>query len=146
MRQYRGIPIDGKDFVYGWYMEHPFKDDPQKPLSVIVQDEVPIEVVPETVGQYTGLKDKKRTEEFPEGQEIYEGDILIDNNEWGEEHQPTFRQEGDIVEVVWLNSEAEYMFENITNPKDGHMIMSANRELEVIGTIHTHPELLSERK
>jgi hypothetical protein len=26
--------------------------------------------------QYTGLKDKKRTEQFPEGQEIYEGDIL----------------------------------------------------------------------
>jgi hypothetical protein len=25
--------------------------------------------------QYTGLKDCKRTEEFPEGQEIYEGDI-----------------------------------------------------------------------
>ena len=26
--------------------------------------------------QYTGLKDKKRTEEFPEGQEIYEGDVV----------------------------------------------------------------------
>jgi len=26
--------------------------------------------------QYTGLKDSKRTKEFPEGQEIYDGDIL----------------------------------------------------------------------
>ena len=29
-----------------------------------------------TFMQYTGLKDKKRTEEFPEGQEIYEGDVV----------------------------------------------------------------------
>jgi len=28
------------------------------------------------VCQYTGLKDSKRTEEYPEGQEIYEGDII----------------------------------------------------------------------
>ncbi len=159
MRPYRAIPIDGKDFVYGWYFERG-KDAyiinnegflylhiaqpplPKGPMLLCLTEEHFIEVIPETVGQATGLKDKKRTEEFPEGQEIYEGDILIDNNEWGEEHQPTFRQEGDIVEVVWLDSEAEYMFENITNPKDGHMIMSANRELEIIGTIHTHPELL----
>lgn len=26
--------------------------------------------------EFTGLKDSKRTEEFPDGQEIYEGDIL----------------------------------------------------------------------
>ena len=26
--------------------------------------------------QFTGLKDSKRTKEFPDGQEIYEGDIL----------------------------------------------------------------------
>mgnify|MGYP001615428661 CR=1 FL=1 len=28
------------------------------------------------VMQYTGLKDKKRTKEFPTGQEIYEGDLI----------------------------------------------------------------------
>ncbi len=36
----------------------------------------PYKVDGETVGQYTGLKDSKRTKEFPEGQEIYEGDIV----------------------------------------------------------------------
>ena len=44
------------------------------------------EVDPETVGQYTGLKDSKRTAEYPEGQPIYEGDILQNrigsNNTW----------------------------------------------------------------
>ena len=33
-------------------------------------------VVPETVGQYTGLRDCKRTKEYPEGQMIFEGDIM----------------------------------------------------------------------
>ena len=33
-------------------------------------------VAAETVGQYTDLKDKKRTKEYPEGQEIYDSDIL----------------------------------------------------------------------
>ena len=33
-------------------------------------------VDPETVGQYIGEKDCKRTEEHPEGQEIFEGDDL----------------------------------------------------------------------
>lgn len=28
--------------------------------------------------RYTGLRDKKRTKKFPEGQEIYEGDIIND--------------------------------------------------------------------
>ena len=31
-------------------------------------------------GEYTGLKDKKRTKEYPEGQEIYEGDIVRTDN------------------------------------------------------------------
>ncbi len=35
-----------------------------------------IEVDPKTVGQYTGLHDRKQTEQYPDGQEIYDGDIL----------------------------------------------------------------------
>ena len=31
----------------------------------------------EGVMQYTGLRDSRRTEEYPEGQEIYESDIII---------------------------------------------------------------------
>jgi len=33
-------------------------------------------VIPETVGQYTGVNDSKRTAEYPDGQPIYEGDII----------------------------------------------------------------------
>lgn len=34
------------------------------------------QVNPKTIGQYTGLKDSKETNEFPEGEEIYEGDLF----------------------------------------------------------------------
>jgi uncharacterized phage protein (TIGR01671 family) len=33
-------------------------------------------VDPATVGQYIGLRDNKRTDEFPKGQRIFEGDIV----------------------------------------------------------------------
>jgi len=68
MRPYRGMTEDGK-WVKGWYAE--YNGNP-----VIYPFEklwMPHPVIPETVGQSTGLKDSKRTEEYPEGKEIYEG-------------------------------------------------------------------------
>lgn len=35
-----------------------------------------VEIDPSTLAQATGIRDNKRNEEFPEGQEIYKGDIL----------------------------------------------------------------------
>ena len=35
-----------------------------------------VPVKPETVCQYSGLRDDKRTEEYPEGQRMFEGDIV----------------------------------------------------------------------
>ncbi len=34
------------------------------------------EVIPETVGQFTGLYDSKRTKRYPAGQPVFEGDLL----------------------------------------------------------------------
>lgn len=39
-----------------------------------------VEVIPETVGQYTGLNDKERSRFFPHGKEIFDGDKYKDAN------------------------------------------------------------------
>jgi len=75
--KFRGKRVDNGEWVYGSLIGS----------DVIVGDIIEFteeyfnceywwRVKPETVGQYTGLKDSKRTEEYPEGQEIYEGDII----------------------------------------------------------------------
>lgn len=80
------------------------------------------EIVPQTFGQYTGLKDRK-------GTDIFEGDIvnIIRAEEKGKvewrENDAAFEVVGDCLEASFL--------ENLY----GH-------DVEVIGNIHDNPELL----
>lgn len=79
-------------------------------------------VAPETVGQYTGLKDRK-------GTDIFEGDIVniirADRNgkvEW-RENDAAFEVVGDCLEASFLENLLGY-------------------DVEVIGNIYENPELL----
>ena len=79
--------------------------------------------------QYTGLKDKTRTEEFPSGKEIYEGDIV----EW-----PHLQPEAN---EVYYNSEEVHYY---TRPldKDREMESYLDSQCVIIGNIYENPELL----
>lgn len=75
MRQhkFRGKRVDTGEWVYGCYLK---KWTGTKYKHYIHDGLLEYEVDPETVGEFTGLYDCKRTEQYPEGQEIYEGDIV----------------------------------------------------------------------
>jgi len=136
-RPYRGLTKEGKKWIYGWYIKYTFHGEL---ICVIVDsqynalpDFMPLarrttRVVPETVSQNTGLKDKKRTEEFPEGQEIYAGDKV-----GGWPH-------GTVI-VVWQEDFA--CFGAVDEEGNDYGLFANQLEdckdaWEVIGSIHDH--------
>jgi len=78
------------------------------------------------VMQYTGLKDKKRTPEYPEGQEIFEGDVVSYRNRG---NKPVGFLKG---EFVLLNENGDFY----------DSVGAAHEECEVIGDIYSNPDLL----
>ena len=123
------------EFIYGYYVKDFWR--PRKGYGILPIDEEQggyIEVDPETVGQYTGLRDCKRTEEYPEGQMIFEGDII---KGW-------FLHMLPVNAVVAFKDGAFGLEWYRGDIKTFNAFTSiCNVEYEVIGNIHDTPELLN---
>lgn len=84
------------------------------------------EVIPETVGQYTGLTDKN-------GKRIFEGDICRNT------------KTGEVVSVKWHGTFAGFVWSRRNdngNLCDFGELFRAHDKYEVIGNIHDNPELM----
>ena len=146
---FRGKRMDNEEWVYGW----PFADTADCSLKKAGKCECPHDgseyfivewvddyheyeerqVIPNTVGQYTGLKDKNskrifeddvcRFREWSKGEMCWFGKVHF-------EHQQFMISGGP-------NKECETMFELCTS-------RFIPENIEVIGNIHDNPELLKE--
>ena len=88
-----------------------------------------VSVIPETVGQYTGLKDKN-------GKKIFEGDI-IGTDRFGVGHQI----DGYVV-YNENNGQYELVFDLDDN---GKMYVRLERNVIVEGNIHDNPEIMNKK-
>ena len=79
------------------------------------------EILPETVGQYTGLTDRN-------GRKIFEGDIIEYDEEIGKIKYSDYDAAFDIIFDTWNTNFS------VTN----------ERHVEVIGNIHDDPELMEQ--
>ena len=88
-----------------------------------------VEVIRETVGQFTGLTDKN-------GKKIFEGDIV-------KFHTETYTQEYDTIGVIeYFNGAFGIAYGNGKHLLEFNSMSMYVRWYEVIGNIHDNPELL----
>jgi len=118
---FRGKTVCDGDWIYGGITWNPSK---KKVFIHTEWDEG--EVIPETVGQYTGLCDKN-------GTKIFEGDILSAHLDDGYPENET------MLEVVWHNNgwygKNGKFFDDFDN--------GFEKYFEVIGNIHDKSKLLN---
>lgn len=119
---FRGKRADNGELIFGDLRHWPSG-------SIGIRDDKighTFKVVPETAGQYTGLKDKN-------GTMIFEGDICRNT------------RTGETVSVKWHGTMAGYVWNR--RKENSHLydfgeLFRAYDKFEVIGNIHDNPELL----
>jgi len=124
--KFRGKRLDNGEWVYGRYSFYlRGMADIKTDIVVPENGDGAEEIVPSTVGQFTGLLDKN-------GKEIFEGDIVENLTE-------------DIIQKIQYDIEtARFVItgEGLLFDFDN----TYSTELEVIGTIHDNPELLKQEE
>lgn len=144
--KFRGKRVNGGEWVYGMTISNGTIKRKANDVFFEIAENKWVRVLPETLGQYTGLKDKK-------GKEIYEGDILRftvpDGSirhfvvEWATEDRKLmaisgFEHNGFNIRISgWcFNWNGMRLYPNVI---DG---IPDNEEMFVVGNIHDNPELI----
>lgn len=129
---FRGKKVDTGEWVYGYYVVfiegvrkcHCIISDNKEYSEILDERQIKYYVIPQTIGQFIGLKDKN-------DKKIFEGDIVRDS----------FKNiKNNIVHIDYIvkYDEINYGFD----PFCDYQFMA--RSLEVIGNIFDNPELIKE--
>ena len=127
---FRGKRADNGQWVYGFYAqelqgqhyiladEGDFYDGPMLTM---------VEIIPETVGQYTGLKDKN-------GVKVFDGDVVECISTWDKANMVAIFEDGEYRLVLCDK------YKNYT-PGSGYYSIGCF-DKNIIGNIHDNPELM----
>lgn len=143
---FRGKRVDNGEWVEGYYYESKIsgcfilspKIKVRKKDGVVINDSFEVaKVIPETVGQCTGLTDKN-------GQKIFEGDIISAITLDAGTEQRAVVCFGNFIDE---NNGDEYVgffinFDCIKTTITQLAMEECKDRIEVIGNIHDNPELL----
>lgn len=139
--KFRGKWLDDGEWVYGYFTRWEERNACYITSQTNTGGAHPWQVDPETVGQYTGLKDKN-------GKEIWEGDVLKGD-------QYPFTNEGIVnyyAVVVWFEDSPAFGIytakaknaevRGISEGNTDYMEDWDPSQWEVVGNIHDNPGLL----
>ena len=139
--KFRGKRLDNSEWVYGDLLR-------MHGVPYIYPDPAPdgwndYEVIPDTVGQFTGQFDDS-------GKEIYEGDVLqrIPNEQYSDATgipldmlREDIGEGGDLVFVRYDESQSSVMYLSLSRKFNVHWLNT--QYFTIIGNIHDNPELLT---
>jgi uncharacterized phage protein (TIGR01671 family) len=135
--EFRGKDVKSGEWLYGSYFTDGRWD------YIIPQNTFGIQVVPDTVGEFIGKKDKNSIK-------IFEGDIVRrKESAYGLEDIGVVRYDchlcAFVLEYESYGEVCQDTFDDEFSEEDGHYTIYGTYSYEVIGNIHVNPELLNKK-